>query len=402
MEREDEFLHTYFTHVSQLCYDKAKEHIEKEKDPKCTASTWNLFLNILPQLALAEKSYLDIGFLQTKHKSFLRKDNSLKSVYETLRSDLKKIEDNKCDKTISTYCQNIVQFISARINLIDLYEQIYSMGVNQQLKYDEILHNIDQLMQKYSLEFTDIALIPAKAVFTLECEILEQLFKALTELQKLQFLPSLALCHGAHTRLAAWENKIQCRETWKIGYVFKGNPLPSLFQWLQKLKGTVLSKFSLYFHDTLAQQTTPIDMRQLCSKLLHDHYQKIFSFQRKYDAACVILMSDNQVCCDTTDYDSFPIIVSYPPRSPPQLETILKMLSETANELMSKDKIIYKFSSQGQCTYILSTVEPNIYVVILFESKKSERDAYIGNFITDLCLNLRCTKVFSSLKNMGK
>lgn len=39
------------------------------------------------------------------------------------------------------------------------------------------------------------------------------------------------------------------------------------------------------------------------------------AFQRKYDAACVILLSDNQVSCDTTDYDSFPIIVSYPPVS---------------------------------------------------------------------------------------
>lgn len=43
------------------------------------------------------------------------------------------------------------------------------------------------------------------------------------------------------------------------------------------------------------------------------------SFQRKYDAACVILLSDNQVSCDTTDYDSFPIIVSYPPVSTPYL-----------------------------------------------------------------------------------
>lgn len=56
--------------------------------------------------------------------------------------------------------------------------------------------------------------------------------------------------------------------------MFKNHPLPMLFQWLQKLKGAVLSKLSLYFHDTLAQQTTPSDMRHLCSKLHHDHYQK--------------------------------------------------------------------------------------------------------------------------------
>lgn len=31
MEKEDEFLHTYFNHVSQLCYEKAKEHLVCKK-----------------------------------------------------------------------------------------------------------------------------------------------------------------------------------------------------------------------------------------------------------------------------------------------------------------------------------------------------------------------------------
>ncbi|CAH1114200.1 unnamed protein product [Psylliodes chrysocephalus] len=147
------------------------------------------------------------------------------------------------------------------------------MGLNKQIRYNEILTQIESVIEKNSEGFTDICLTPAKAVFSLECEILEQLFKALTLLQKLEFLPPLALIHGAHTRLAAWESKMQSREIWKLG-IFKNSPLPALFQWFQKLKGAVLSKFSLYFHDILAQQTTPSDMRQLCAKLHHDHYQK--------------------------------------------------------------------------------------------------------------------------------
>ncbi|KAJ8970783.1 hypothetical protein NQ317_003497 [Molorchus minor] len=361
--------------------------------------------NLLQQFG-PKKSYIEIGFLQTKHKSFLRKDNSLRSVYESMKNDLRKLEDNckhsVLDKRVQNYCQNITQFLNARINLIDLYEKIYSMGLNKQLRYIEILNQIENLIQRNALGFTDISMTPVRAVFSLECEILDQIFKALTELQRLQFLPSLALIHGAHTRLNAWESKMQNREIWKLGIVFKNNPLPALFQWFQKLKGAVLSKFSLYFHGTLAQQTTPNDMRHLSSKLQHDHYQKMVAFQKKYDSACVILLSDNQVSCDTTDYDSFPIIVSYPPRSPPQLDMILKMISETSSELQNMDKIIYKFSSQEQCTYILTTVEPNIYLVILFETKKSEKDAFISNFVTELCTNLRCTKLFICLKNTTK
>lgn len=60
--------------------------------------------------------------------------------------------------------------------------------------------------------FTDITLTPVKAIFSLECEILEQLLSALVELQHLKFLPSLALIYGAHTRLSAWESKMQNRE----------------------------------------------------------------------------------------------------------------------------------------------------------------------------------------------
>lgn len=57
---------------------------------------------------------------------------------------------------------------------------------------------------------------------------------------------------------------------------------------------------------------------------------------------------------------------------------------------------------QEQCTYILTTVEPNIYLVILFENKKSEKDAYISNFVIEICHNLRCTKIFTYLKNTNK
>ncbi|KAJ8952421.1 hypothetical protein NQ318_014513 [Aromia moschata] len=294
---------SFCTHTSHIFLNsvlrKQKNMLKKKKEPKTPVTTWSVFLNFLQQLSLAEKSYIEIGFLQNKHKSFLRK---------------------RCK-----------------------YDRIYNTSSNRQLRYLDILNHIETIIQRNSLGFIDISMTAVRAVFSLECEILEQLFKALTELQRLQFLPSLALIHGAHTRLNAWESKMQNRE---------------------RLKGAVLSKFSLYFHGTLAQQTTPNDMRQLCSKLQHDYYQKMVTFQRKYDAACVILLSDNQVSCDTTDYDSFPIIVSYPPRSPPQLDMILKMISETANDLLNMDKVIYKFSSQEQCTYILTTVEPNIYLVI--------------------------------------
>lgn len=36
------------------------------------------------------------------------------------------------------------------------------------------------------------------------------------------------------------------------------------------------------------------------------------NFLRKNDGSYILLLSDSQVSCDTTTYDSFPVIVSYP------------------------------------------------------------------------------------------
>lgn len=80
---------------------------------------------------------------------------------------------------------------------------------NKHMMYVDILNTIETIIQTHCLSFTDITLTPIKAVFSLECEVLQQLFKAMYELQKLQFLPSLALIHGAHARLSAWESKMQ-------------------------------------------------------------------------------------------------------------------------------------------------------------------------------------------------
>ncbi|KAK4886049.1 hypothetical protein RN001_002320 [Aquatica leii] len=405
MEKEDELLFNFFSCVSQLCFDKAKEHIEKERE--CNAGLqsigWTVLLNTLPQIILAEKSYIEIGFLQNKHKSFLRKDNSLRSIYETLKSDLKRLEENTkhqpFDKHIVNYFQHISQFLAARINLIDFYEKMFVTGSTRCLRYTDLLEHIETIIEKHVLSFTDIGLTPIKAVFSLECEILQQLLKALCELQNLQFLASLALIHGAQTRLTAWENKIQNRETWKLGFL-KNNPLPLLLQWLIRFKGAVLSKFSLYFHDRLAQQTSSNDMRQLCSKLQFDYYHRMLQFQRKYDSNTVLLISDEQTNCDS--HDTFPVIVSCPTKRSPQYEIILKMISDISTELINNDKIIYKYSTQEQCTYVLYTIESNIYLVIVFESKKSEKDVFIANFILEFSTNLRCSKVFTNLKNPSK
>lgn len=49
---------------------------ERESSKTSQGGTWGMLLTHLPQVAIVEKSYVDLGFLLTKNKGFLRKDVS--------------------------------------------------------------------------------------------------------------------------------------------------------------------------------------------------------------------------------------------------------------------------------------------------------------------------------------
>nr|XP_022912490.1 KICSTOR complex protein C12orf66 homolog isoform X1 [Onthophagus taurus]XP_022912491.1 KICSTOR complex protein C12orf66 homolog isoform X1 [Onthophagus taurus]XP_022912493.1 KICSTOR complex protein C12orf66 homolog isoform X2 [Onthophagus taurus] len=407
MEQDEAYLHTFFNFISQNHYDKAKDHVEKYKHVK-KSGPWYMLMMQLSQLVVAEKSYMELEFLQSKIKGFLWKDNSLKCLYESVKGEIKKVEDSckvhNQEKSVLNYCQNIAQFLSARLQLIDFYEHVYTIGHQKVINYADLVTHITTIIEQNIPLFSDISMTSIKAIFGLECDILSNLFKALVEVQKLQFLPSLVLIHGAHTGLTLWESKIQNRERtfqpWKLGFI-KNIQWPPLYQWLSKLKGAVISKFSLYFYHILSQQTTPTDMKQLCSKLQYDSYQKIAYFHKKYDAS-VLLVSDNQFICVNSENDSFPIIVSYPQKICSNLDMILQMITDVSQDLSINDRIIFKYIVQEHCTYVLCIIEPTVYIVLIFESKRTEKDLYINNFISDLCINLRCSKVFLSLKDSLK
>lgn len=164
----------------------------------------------------------------------------MRAIYDSLRLELRRLEDcsrtGMTNKNITSFFNELAQFLSARIDLIDLYPFIYKLynanilygnvffltkcsyekihlaGLNKQLNYSELLIQIEEIIQRHGLLFSHIALTPIKAIFGLECEILAKLLKAFIELQNLQFLSTLALIYGAHIRLTAWESTLQNRE----------------------------------------------------------------------------------------------------------------------------------------------------------------------------------------------
>ncbi|CAB0035947.1 unnamed protein product [Trichogramma brassicae] len=135
---------------------------------------WGMLLTHLPQIAVAEKSYIDLGFLHTKNKGFLRKDNSLKTVYESLKSDLKRVEEMTCGTntvggTVAEISSQICQFITARVQLIDFYEKTYNMSMNSKvMRHQELLVVIESIIEGHSLSCSHISLNTIKTSLILE------------------------------------------------------------------------------------------------------------------------------------------------------------------------------------------------------------------------------------------
>ncbi|KAI4496182.1 hypothetical protein M0802_008049 [Mischocyttarus mexicanus] len=425
MDHEEEFLNNFFTQVTQLCCDKAKELVEKEREScrQTQMGPWGMLLMTLPQIAFTERSYADLGFLHTKNKGFLRKDNSLKTVYESLKSDLRRLEEmtrgtNTIGAIVAEVSSQLYQFIGARIQLIDFYEKMYSMSVNSKvMKYQELLQSINAIVQAHSLSCTHLALTAIKTALTLECEILVQLTEAHIEIQNWRFLPTLMALFGAQTRMSAWERTLQSKESWKLGFgatFLKANQQPALYQWLVKLKNAILAKCSLYFHTTLSQQATPGEMRSIMSKQSVDYYHKIQSFQRKHDVVAVLIVFDSRGMKDSgAGYkhsdrklemsEEFTIVVSCPyafiHKPLVHWDNIQNKIKERYTELLTMDKIIYAKSLKDLCTYALYNMDPKMTLITIYETEKQrDKERHVSTFMSDMSTQIKCNKVYESLK----
>lgn len=67
------------------------------------------------------------------------------------------------------------------------------------------------------------------------------------------------------------------------------------------------------------------------------------------------------------------------------------------------DKIIYIKSAKNvhtnSCSYAMTNIDPKMTLVVAYESgKQKDKDSHIVTFMTDLSTQLRCNKIYESLK----
>jgi len=185
-----------------------------------------------------------------------------------------------------------------------------------------------------------------------------------------------------------------------------------LHNWLLKFKGTLLSKLSLYFYEILARNSnSAFDIRLISTKLQTDYISKLSNFQKKSDALAICLVFDARDIDFypngyqhpvrppevPTGMDTFPAVLSIPQKPLSRWPSVVMLISGRMSDLNS-DKLVGFFDSQVQSTYFILRIEPRMFLLLVYESKKSEKDSYIVKFMNEIVNELKCGRIFSSLK----
>ncbi|PIK43075.1 putative UPF0536 protein C12orf66-like [Apostichopus japonicus] len=396
-------------------------------------------LNVINYLAIAEKSYLALTFLEQKW--FVRRESG-KGIYTQASSELQKIEQRSkphllqaprqdgLEYLVSHIAEQLAQFVKARQEMMDFYMKLCNPKV--ETDYSEMSTILDTICERYKNSFHHPLLAPLKNSWTLETDIILSLLQARTAMSHWHFLPSLLRLHDAHTKLEVWGSPFKAKEPKKklSAYVsVKNNVIPSLMCWLMRFYLALISKFSFYFHETLSKQSPPADIKSHLSNLSMDYtailrtfpyldslpLSRVVTFQKKTDANYIILVFDTHGSQYTghgyhfpvgfteppTGLDSFPAVFSYPRDKPIHLwPNVVMLLSESSGG--NVERPTYCYDMQQQITYFIIKVDIKMSLLLVFEAKKSEKDTNISNFLQDMASCLRGTRLLSNLRQGSK
>ncbi|XP_040029175.1 KICSTOR subunit 2 [Gasterosteus aculeatus] len=436
--RERAILESFFTQLGMFSFDRAKDYVEKEKDgsSKAAGPTWAALLAALAHLAAAEKAYHHMTFLGQKmgSQSFFSRKDSIRTIYASLHNELRKVmtsgrhgqpgSASYLEDLLSHLSEQLCHFAQARTEMADLYEKMHSLAGQKSVNSEELVGTLEAVLHKYSSKFHHPILGRVEEGFQTEVDVVTQLLRCQAQVSEWRFLPALLSLHAATSKLAAWGQLFQRqKETRKHlfgGQSQKAAQPPHLYAWLQRFQAALLAKFSFYFHEALSRQAaTAADMRALTARAAPDYHGKICSFIRKHDASNVSLVFDNRGSESFQGHgyhhphsyreapkgvEQFPAVVSLPSGERPLTHwpSVIMMMGDRAAELNAPDKVVHFYDDKVLSTYYLTRPEPHFTLVVIFDGRKSEKDAHIAGFLQEISGSLRNSKPFSSLKPGSK
>lgn len=307
------------------------------------------------------------------------------------------------EELISHFCRQLQKFIQARLDMIDIYEQLVEALSRKYASFDSVAFDMSMLCRQYQKYFHHPLLAPIKEGMTLECESLMTLIRATIDMQHWRFLPTLFDLQDAQSKLSFWAastfNKEASRRRFKVS---KTQTAPRLYEWLCKFKDFLVSRFTLYFHATLSKSFLPSNFKNTCSKLSVDYYTKLSNFQRKADALFVTLLYDvsNEKDFRGLGYNfasknyqhpqgknTLQPMLIIPPDSRPKLNSLqaeIYMMIMTNTQTVIKEGHHQFHDNLKRLTYSITKPDINIVLVIVCEGQKVDRDAHVRSFSMEI------------------
>jgi len=402
--KEESVLETYFSLLANFSHDRAREVVAAEPGLPAAA---------LGQLAMAERQYLALAFLQPRTSVFqVRKDPSLVSVYRGLVGDLEALG--------TAWAQEAAVLVRLRAGMIGVYERLASCPPSQAPPYTEVTAALSSLVEAAGGVQEQPALHPWLTTVRCETQALLDFLSAALAMQAWHFLPALMLLARGAGLLGRWEGVVGARERVRLSFASSllrgvtGWVDPHLYLWLARLKASLLSKFSLYFHTTLARQAPPPELARLCTKLAVDQPARLAAFQKRVDAQAVLVVYSGleQGDCGRPGYQHgegasphpptglhcLPVVFATPGPLPDHLLPGLVMILTDRSADLAADRPIYFYDPGLQVTYFLACIEPRLFLVTVCDGRRAERDGGVNSFIQETVGQLRCTKLCNALK----
>ena len=148
------------------------------------------------------------------------------------------------DRLAAHICGQLLHYVKARIEMMDIYEKITIVSTQKFCVFDECIANLSDVVRTNQRHFHHPILCAIKTGFTLECEALMSLMRAQTDIQNLRFLRALFDLHEAQTKLSTWAQIALNRDSpQRRNSILRTNVIPPLYQWLCRIKSSLISKY---------------------------------------------------------------------------------------------------------------------------------------------------------------
>ncbi|KRY27453.1 Protein SPT2 -like protein, partial [Trichinella spiralis] len=382
-----------------------------------TDDNFRSVLDNLEKLISAEKNYLSLAYI--RDLKVKEAEDGPDALYGCVQAELMHIAEQAVEVSIEEQLVDLIGESSALLILQQMcfYRNLLCIGTGEMKRLKAITNNIELAVDVYYKTLPRPFLLGSLLNNLVdENEILYRLLLCQQCLSEANFKASFDYISEGYERLCKFDGYTS--ETPISDEVF----LPSsteqrkayelecpLYIWYNSFFDFLITKFALYFHETLRKHETARVVQQCLKREPFMHVDRISSFCDINEANIFLFIDSRKLTYgqwtdafltdnfQTQQLHYFSILFTTEKKEdstvPPELALQLinnEVQFESLDYLLTLT-ILNEF-------YVIRRIEGSIYCALAMKAKDEEEEKSALAFLDDLCKRLRCDDVFASLQ----